>query len=373
MNPTLLGTGAAESTKDYRRVTDKMIADMGVVLPNKGEVPLNMPSRDELCNQMRLGVCTKCGSRMAEEAWHNDGERLDEYWGYLMMKVLIDKHLYEGSSAWAALHCAYKYGTPSKLMLAKYPLYITGTYTQFIEDFISKYGGKIPNEIMEDAKRHKIPGYYQIENLTPAALATQINAGRVMVIRMLCGDNFYKDKNGVPTWDEKALLPLRVAQQIDAGHIMAMNAYDGLSDKQILSGPNSWSDQWAKKGYYTLVFKTHIPGSLTEAWAIGEIPPEIGEVVGQLPSEKDFKYTFNKDINKGEKGEHVKALQTALMIEGIFSRDLFIELSQTNELGYFGNVTADCVIKYQIKRGIYPTAPRVGPRTRFELNKTYSK
>lgn len=348
--------GAEPSAIDYRTVTADMIGDTDVELPKRGKVPLNFPTVNDLCDQRKLGVCTKCGVRMAAEEFFKDGVRLDEYWGYLIGKTLYDdvsfgRH-FEGSSALTMLKAATKYGIPSKAIRGRFPLKVDGTYDEFIAHFRSQYQGAIPGEVLTDAAKHKIPGYYKLE-LSPVALAKEMNAGRIVIGRFAVGTSIHRDINNKPSRLAKDLLPLRAPSPVTAGHIMAMNEWDGLDASQLLAGPNSWSKTWCADnvkngpGYYNFVFGTLAPYYFTEAWVIRDIPEEVVLLVKDLPAAKNFKHRFESNIEMGEANNEVKNLHIALVIMG------YLDLSVA-EWGTYGRKTAAAVLQFQREQKLLP-------------------
>lgn len=280
--------GANKSKNDYRTVTSDQIRARATILPQTAKVDLQKPTTNDISAQAKLGICTACSVRMAAEEAFNDGKRLSEYWLYLMGKVLIEGETGEGSSAFTMLKAANKFGIPEDIMEAEFPLYITGNYEQFINSFKTRYGGKIPQKVFDNASKHKIPGYYKVA-VSPTALATEIYNGKALVFYLRVGDNTYKDKWGNVSWLAKDLLPLRVPKYFDGGHLMVINEYSGLNEFQKLSGPNSFSKEWCKdqpegyQGYFNFIFKTQKP-YFWEAWAISEIPEEIKEEIKDLPA-----------------------------------------------------------------------------------------
>jgi len=239
-----ISLGGLESINDSRTIlAEELDKADGQLPPKSGSVFLNFPSCNELCNQRNLGICTHCAVRMAVEesyavnsAIESSGkvtERLSEYWGYLMGKVLIDGNLTEGSSALTMLKNAKTNGVPSKSIEKGYPLFIDGSYAEFIQDFKQKYGGVIPDDVIKDASRHKILGYYRV-NVDPVSIAKEITKGKLVIARFVVGDNTYKDVNGNVTWDKNKLSPLRPPKQIDGGHLWVIKSYYGLDKNQVL-------------------------------------------------------------------------------------------------------------------------------------------
>jgi len=352
--------GALESENDPRTIMSSEIA-LGGMMPSSGKVPLNYDCVNDLCNQKKVGICTMCGVRMAAENHFRDGVRLDEYWGYLMGKTLYDDPKFgshfEGSSALTMLKTATNYGIPEREFCKAYKLKTDGTYEQFIESFKVKYGGKIPNDILDNAEKHKIPGYFRISpNIDGSApssteIATEINKGKVVVSRFALGKNLHTDKKGKFTRKAKDLLPVRAPEKKESGHIMTINEYWKEGDE--LGGPNSWSRTWCpdntkqEAGYYWFKYTTQI-GFFTEAWVI---------------MDKEDKYVFNNDLTLGSTGPDVVALQKYLVKSGL------MVMPKSASYGFFGEITRAAVSKYQMKNKITPTAGYFGPKTREHLNK----
>lgn len=119
---------------------------------------------------------------------------------------------------------------------------------------------------------------------------------------------------------------------------------------------NSWGGSVGENGRQWLDESWFTSGNIVSGWAhiFNPNPPFIG-----------FTHNFTIDLKQGMTGDEVKALQTALQIEGVFPTALPVT-------GFFGTITLDAVKKYQIKYNITPVAGFVGPLTRGRLNQTYN-
>ncbi len=91
------------------------------------------------------------------------------------------------------------------------------------------------------------------------------------------------------------------------------------------------------------------------------------------PQPAPFRYHFKHILLYGQRSDDIKALQQALKIEGFFPLKV-----QTT--GYYGNITATAVYKFQIKHSVAPTPElnslqgrRVGTKTLAQLNKLFDK
>jgi hypothetical protein len=360
--------GSIESIQDKRTVfADELDKADGQLPPQSGSVFLNFPSCDDLSNQRQLGVCTHCAVRLAvEEAFAANSaiessgkvtERLSEYWGYLMGKILFDGNMKEGSSALTMLKNANKNGVPSKEIEKKYPLFIDGTYQEFITDFNQRYEGVIPEEVMKDALRHKIDGYYRVP-VEPVSIAKEITKGKLVIVRFTVGDNTYKDSRGNVTWNKDELSPLREPKTIDGGHLWVIKSYYGLGENQVCTLVNSWSKRWCDNGCIDFIFKTQKP-YFTEAWAIGEVPFTL--------IEEKKKNDFKKDLKIGSVDSDVKRLQEFLNNKG-YRVSFFGAGSKGKETNIFGPATRGALIKFQKANNIVPAIGIFGSITRGIVN-----
>lgn len=353
--------GAVESFNDPRTlVSDNISIATSASTGERGKVVLDYESVDDLCNQRLLGICTMCGVRLTAEHHFKDGVRLDEYWGYLIGKTLIDDPLFghfEGSSALTMLKSANKYGIPEQKFCKRFPLKTDGTYAQFMQSFYTNYSGKIPKDIMDNAELHKIAGYFKIVNdsitgITPSAseIAFQIKSGRVVIARFSLGDNLHTDVNGKYSRKAKDILPVRAPKVLTSGHIMDINEF--WNNGSEMGGPNSWGRTWCadnekqEPGYYWFMYDTQ-KNYFTEAWAI---------------MNKSDKYVFNKDLTLGSTGPDVVALQKYLV------KNSLMVMPKGVSYGFFGEITRKGVAAYQAKNGITPVAGYFGPKTREHLN-----
>jgi hypothetical protein len=78
-------------------------------------------------------------------------------------------------------------------------------------------------------------------------------------------------------------------------------------------------------------------------------------------------YQFTRNLSAGTSGEDVRQLQIKLNSEG-FTISQTGSGSSGNETTYFGELTRQAVVKYQVAKGISPAVGFVGPVTRERLN-----
>ena len=322
--------GSVSSEKDPRTLTGDMVAGSSLV-PENVKVDLKKPTTDQISDQGQIGICTATANRMAVEHVLDEGVRLEEWWHYLMGKVFYDGGLWEGSSAFTMLRTSFSRGIPTREVCNKYPLKINGTYAQFIESY--RAYGRIPEEILEDAKKHKIRGYHSVK-VDPVSIAKELQAGRVVICRLVVGDNTYRDKNGRVSYSAADLLPWRAPRQIDSGHLMALNEVRNSSSLDAWIGcVQSWGERYCPDntdqgaGYINFIFSTQRP-YFTEAWAIDAT---------------DTRYVFKTVLMQRDTGADVVALQKVLVEGG------HLVMPKGVSYGYFGSLTKAAVIKYQDK------------------------
>lgn len=270
--------GAKESIIDYRTIVAEDKAD-GSLPPVHARVDIEKVNTNDFCNQLKLGICTSCTVRMMAEQHFNDGVRLSEHWLYLMQETLIepvDNLFSEGSGIFFGLKCAKNFGVPTRAIEAKYPLPKEVSYAEFIAYFKRVYRGKVPQEVLDDASKHKIGGYKSVP-VNPLSIARHISEGKLIGARFVVGDNTY-----LPSWRPQDLFPLRVPKFIDGGHAWCINEYNGLDENQEGFVVNSWSRAWGYNGYGNFIFKTQQP-YFTEAWIIEKVEPKVIEEIHKLP------------------------------------------------------------------------------------------
>lgn len=211
-----------------------------------------------------------------------------------------------------------------------------------------------------------------------------IEYGGAMLL-MQVGKEWWTGKNGLSTWAANEIVPIRPPSDVVSGHEVYLYGFDvhpenGRTRFYII---NSWSLEWGLQGKAWFYFDEYRP-YLTEAITFVDIPNDLKKRVSELPEAQKFRWTFDRDIVAGERGEHVKALQTALMIDGQFDKELYAELLRDNALGYFkpGGATQKALLAYQLKHLVPKgstvqslltlNGSRCGPATRAALNSQFS-
>ena len=279
-----------------------------------------------------------------------------------------------------------------------------GTYPRLVAKIVMDHGCALENLIVNDTKlSHDEYVYFRkeanlpsgwIQNARPYmtsgyafpdvknvdSLKRAIIDGHGAMLLVNVGQEWYTAKNGQRSWKARDILPLRAPVAVISGHEVFLFGYevekDGRTKFYIL---NSWSDDWGEKGVGYFYFDTYGP-HIKEAITFVDIPNNTIKTIDQLPNQKTFRFYFGTDIEAGERGPRVVAHQTALMIDGMFSRELYAELLKNNELGYFKpkGVTQEALLRFQTKYSVASLAElqkiggtRAGAKTRAQLNNLF--
>lgn len=152
-----------------------------------------------------------------------------------------------------------------------------------------------------DAATHKIDiGYAFQWSPTLQDIKTAIYNHKGVILLMRVGKEFWTDKNGVSSWQEKDILPLQTIYPQESGHFVLAYAYD----TKYIYWYNQWSGQWGRSG-------------------IGYFGADYASRVVELGTAVDFnkiKISFSSVLKVGSRGSDVSVLQKKLGIpvDGIF-------------------------------------------------------
>lgn len=205
------------------------------------------------------------------------------------------------------------------------------------------YGGKLGNipvaALNEAASNGSKISNYAFADITEAGLKAAIQfAGENKGGVFMCSEidkNWWTAPNGVSSWAEKDILPLRVPNDPATlgGHETMPYAFDDSFAKHTFFGFNSWSDAWGQKGNYYASIQDWLP-HITQIIVFFDVASDYTAL--------GFNYTFAKSLKLGASGSDVVALQHALKIDGEFPMS-------TALTGYFGPTTLAAVNAFQLK------------------------
>lgn len=163
------------------------------------------------------------------------------------------------------------------------------------------------------------------------------------IILLRVGKEWWTDKNGVSSWKEKDILPLRTPKVVVSGHFIVAKPYD----EKYIYFKNWWGDGWGSKGY---------------GYFGADYMPFVNDW-GAL-----FPLAFSKDLQKGMTDPDVKRLQQLLNKNPATLVSPAGPGSPGKETDFFGALTFNAVVKFQKLHNIKPTSGYVGPLTRAVLN-----
>lgn len=265
----------------------------------------------------------------------------------------------------------------------------------------------IPETAFGEADKAQIASYAFPDVKRAIELKAAIIRGRGAMLLMRIGEEWWR-----PSYAEKDVIPLRAPKTTVSGHevylygfldITPADADDLKNDRTNVEALmqkyaaalkqtpertetlffifNSWSVDWGRKGTAAFLHGEYVQ-HLDESITFVDLPNDLKKRLKELPDAKTFTHNFATDIEAGARGPEVVALQTALMIDGQFDRDLYRELLVDGDLGYFkpNGVTQRAVLSFQRKHAVDTAANltalngrRVGPRTRAALNTLFNK
>lgn len=202
--------------------------------------------------------------------------------------------------------------------------------------------------MLDEAKQYTIPAYTFI-NIDQYSIRHAIYHKGAVALLMYVGKEWF-----TPSWLPSDINPLRPPVVVISGHEIA-----GEHWTPTLEGiENSWSNAWNKKGYAEYSLNNYKP---VQAICIDDATVDFNPPIIQ-------KFKFMKDLYYGLTNLDVLQLQKRLNSIPGNQIALTGAGSPGNETMYFGVLTRNAVIKYQLAHGITPPFGYVGIKTRTIMN-----
>lgn len=230
----------------------------------------------------------------------------------------------------------------------------------------------IPKEAFDEAREFKIEGYAFPSAKDAEELKRSIKEKGGAMLLMRIGKEWWS-----PTYYAADLTPLKPPANVVSGHEIFLCGYEQVGNRTKFFILNSWGEQWADSGTAWFWFDEQ-KSFIEEAITFTDIPNEVAKQLSVLPTKESFRHSFNLPLKRGEQNKEVIALQTALMIEGLFSSDLYGELLRDGELGFYGASTAGALLAFQLKYKVAPVnellmlkGETFGPKTRAKMTQIY--
>lgn len=109
-----------------------------------------------------------------------------------------------------------------------------------------------------NAQDKMIESYATINFPTFEQIKAEIYKHKAVIIIYRCGQNMYKGKNGVSSWQERDILPLSPSNfPMDSAHYVVGYGFD----RDNIYFINSWSEDWGRKGigYFRRDYMPYVP------------------------------------------------------------------------------------------------------------------
>lgn len=375
-------TGGIKSPRDYRDIP------LAAVGPEEDEVyAASMPTEhfenvDDLpvWHQRKIGACV--GHAAAKYKQHLDRLETSEIIPYsprFLYAIAKARDGFAGEGTYPRLVAKIlkDIGCPTEAEVPNDTMLDHETYVY------NRNEAKVPGK--DKAAPGQIGGYAFPDVKSELSLKKAIIEYRGAMLLMRIGKEWWTKKDGAGSWNAFDIVPLRAPVDSVSGHEVWLYGFDqnpenGRTRFYVF---NSWSVQWGLSGKAWFYYDEYRP-FLDEAVTFVDLPNDLKARLSELPDAKAFRWTFDRDIVAGERSDHVKALQTALMIDGQFDRELYAELLKEGTLGYFkpGGSTQKALLAYQLKHLVPKgstvqsllvlNGSRCGPKTRTELNSQFS-
>ena len=196
----------------------------------------------------------------------------------------------------------------------------------------------ITEEMNIDALKHRVGAYAFSWNPTFEELKQAIYDHKAVIMLLRIGKEWWTRTDGVSSWAEKDILPLRTTEQIGSGHFVVAFAYG----TDTIFFVNEWGNTWGMNGLG--YFKQ-------------DYMPRVVEI-GTTVNLEETKYVFTKVLRVGSLSKFdVKQLQMKLNSLGYI---LTVD-------GIFGKMTRQAVENFQTKHQLVPDGI-VGKLTNYQLN-----
>ena len=375
MNTPNISLGGIQSVPDYRDIPAEAVLGSAAAASLPSKFRANTAALP-IWNQKKIGACVgHAGGKKKQEQEYIETASIipiNPRFVYALSKA-DDGLPAEGTYYRNGVKILQKFGAPPEI-----PEYTNDTDLSHAE-YIDL--SKIPTQAYELAKKYKIASYAQVGSfmkISAEQLMQGIYEGNGLLLGVQLGKEWWTDRNGLGSYDPAVILPLRPPASVVSGHAIFPDEYEVVGDSRLkIYFINSWSNAWAQAGRGWFWYDDY-KNFLVEAWGAIDLPNNYLEVVQKLPSAETFRHVFNTDLESGQRGTEVEALQTALMIDGEFSKDLYKQLLDEKQLGYYGSVTQKAVREFQSRYKVASLAEllivngrRAGAKTRVKLNELF--
>ncbi len=363
--------GAFPSPKDSRTIVEKATMWQRFSTAVIG-VTETFKQFKNIYSQDWVGICT--AAAFITGLWEATGKRYSEDFQYFLQKKYHDNVVYsgqswfqpwfEGSSPYASISTAHKYGVLPKEEMDKY--FIRNPqekYPVYIDRLVKAMTPAVEAELL--AKCEKIvTGYSKTDNSLASMVTAMSEPNCFLQHRFECGNTWYgKTIEGAyysAYYSGSKIEPITVPYPTAA---IGVNGHQvsgaGVRNNRTYIA-NTFGPSWTGDGHAEI---DYMP---TETWKVyvNKTAPVIEKEL-LLIKKSEFKFRFTKFMGYSIKYSYdVEMLHHVLMFENCMD---FIPKAQR---GYFGLKTIAGVRRFQQKYGILTTG-FVGKLTLAKLNELY--
>lgn len=357
--------GGFKSPEDYRDVDLASVAPPPTEFPDSFFVDVSMLP---VWMQNQIGACTgHAGAKYLQKLKYDESNTLTNLsarFPYAIAKCL-DKIDGEGTFPRLIAQIFQKYGCATEATMPNNTLLDHETYVYH------RNLKAIPQAAYNEAAQHKIKSY-AFPGVTAEGLQNAIINSKGCMLLMEVGPTWWTAMDGHVTWQAPDILPLRQPKNITGGHELYLYGYDHVNGRLRFWVFNCWSANWAENGMGYFYYTDQQP-DIIESITFVDLPDDLLNHLKELPAPNTFTHNFTKPIQYGNTGDEVKALQTALYMDG----ELKVDPSQ---FGTYGPKTQAAVKAFQTKYQVATPAEinavngtSVGPLTRAKLNSLFNK
>lgn len=335
-------TGANESHYDPRTRRHDTTAAAPLVTGGISYLP------DDIEHQHNVGICT--AASVVQNAQKAKGKKYSLDFQYLLQKKYYDLNWDEGSSIFSALKVAKNYGfLPRELFTWATEADRNLSYAQYVAKLRAVPDSEVARLISLCVD--KLAGYAQLPTDAQSLAKGISDSVSGVICRYEVGEEWWTARDGRISWATADIDPLRPPAQVISGHGIGSSRFD-FSVTQNVEHPNTWGILWNDKNQGR-GNANHLTYKCTEAW----IP-----YYDAAPTPTPQPFIFTQDMQYGQTTQDIVQLQKRLGV------------APTS--GYYGPITKQAVLAYQIAKGIplswyerYWLAGSVcGAKTRAALN-----
>ncbi len=235
--------------------------------------------------QNQLGICgAEAGSKLREimnRKQTGNVVDLSPRYSWIDIKSFDGYGLNDGTDMTSIFKSGSKKGYLSNNLLKDDTLLDIGTYSS---------PTVITGPMNDDAQLRVLSGYAFNNNPSFDQICQDIYSNGAVILLLKVGQEMWTRNDGVISWLEKDVLPLRPPAQVVSGHFVVAYGYD----QNYIYCLNSWSENYGRQG--TLYFgRDYIPFVIEDGT---EVIPPVGYVESLIAQKKSLMYQISYWLQK---------------------------------------------------------------------------